>query len=121
MHVEAYSKTITTDAGGDATDYIGPVTGRILAIHYAKDDFAAGVDFAITAKDTGDGLWTEADVNAAKSVYPRAQVHDLVGAVRTLDGTRAMAEPVAVANQQVKVVIAQGGNAKSGTFTVIVG
>jgi len=121
MFIQRKSVTITTDADGDATDYISVDHGRILSIHYAKTDFADGVDFTITSEATGEGLWTESNVNAAKSVYPRVPVTDQVGGGVTYDGTNEIYEPIAMAGDRVEIVIAQGGDTKSGTFTVLIG
>jgi len=49
------SVTMTTDSSGDATSYVGDgvLHGNIHAIRYVKDDFADGVDVAITGNTSG--------------------------------------------------------------------
>lgn len=121
MFAQKKTVTVTTDGSGAATAYSEPVTGRILAIHYRKTDFADGVDFAITLENTGEGLWTQADQNAAAIKYPRVAVHDQVGVAATLDGTRAMRDHIVAVVDRVKIIIAQGGAAKVGNFDIIVG
>lgn len=121
MHVERHAVAITTNGSGAGTGYTPVVSGRVLAIVYAKTDYADGVDMTVTAEATGQAIWAQENVNAAAVVYPRAQVHDGTGTAMTYDGTRAVAEPVAVANDRVKIVVAAGGDTKSGTFHVIVG
>lgn len=121
MHVERHSVSVTTASDGSATVYSPVITGRVLAVIYVKGTFDNGADFTITAEATAEGLWTESDVNASKAVYPRVGVHDAVGVAATLDGTRAMRDALHLANDRVKIVIAQGGNAKAGTFIIIVG
>lgn len=121
MYTERHVVAVTTAADGTATAYTPVVSGRVLAIHYLKTDFTDGVDFTVTAEATGEGLWTEVNVNAAKSVYPRAAVHDVAGVAATLDGTRAMRDAVALAHDRVKIVVAAGGAAKTGTFHVVIG
>ena len=121
MYIERKSVTLVTDASGDATGYVSVANGRVLAIHYVKTDFADGVDFTITCEATGEGLWTESNVNAAKSVYPRVPVTDQVGGGVTYDGTNEIYEPVAMASDRVEIVIASGGNTKTGEFIVIIG
>jgi sirohydrochlorin ferrochelatase len=124
MYAERHAVTVVTDGSGNAVAFSPVVTGRVLAIRYVKAGSGAyddGVDFAITAEATGENLWTESNVNAAKSVYPRAGVHDLAGAARTYDGTNAVAEPVALAQDRVKISIAQGGAAKTGAFHILIG
>jgi hypothetical protein len=122
MFVQRQSITITTDAGGDATAYVAVQHGRVLQIHYVKDNFDNGVDFTITSEATGQTIWTESNVNASKTVAPRQATHATDGSASLY---AAAGEPVedaiALANDRVKIVIAQGGNAKSGTFHVVTG
>ena len=121
MHVERHSVAVTTASDGSATVYSPVITGRVLAIIYVKTNFTDGVDFTITAEATGETLWTESNVNAAVAKYPRVAVHDTVGVAATLDGTRAMRDAIHVAQDRVKIVLAAGGNATTGSFIIIVG
>jgi len=116
MYVEKHTVAIETDASGDAVAYTPNVTGRIHAIIYQKDDFADGVDFTITLESTGESLWTDTNVNAAEKVYP------VVAANLGADGAAStiLQVPILAADDRVKIVVAQGGNAKAGTFQVIV-
>lgn len=115
------SVEVTTAADGTATAYSSRVSGAVHSIHYEKVDFADGVDFTITAEKTGEQLWVESNVNAATARYPRAATHTPAGAAAlyAAGGTAVLDKP-AVANDRIKVVIAQGGNAKSGTFHFLV-
>uniref|UniRef100_UPI0015598096 hypothetical protein n=1 Tax=Enterococcus faecalis TaxID=1351 RepID=UPI0015598096 len=93
-------------------------------IEYVKDGangFANGVDFAITGKRTGINLWTQNDVNASAVVAPRQPTHSQagVGSLYAAGGTAVQAR-VALANDQIRIAIAQGGNAKVGTFHILV-
>ena len=115
-----YSKVaVTVSAGGAATAYSPRISGKLHSITYEKVDYADGVDFTITSERTGEGIWTASDVNASATKYPRAAAHDLVGVAATLDGTRAMRAEVALANDRVKIVIAQGGVSKTGNFIIL--
>jgi hypothetical protein len=113
--------TLTTAADGTVIGYSPRLSGKVHAIIYSKTDFADGVDFTITAEATGETIWTETNVNASAVRYPRAPTHSTAGvaALYAAGGTGVLA-PVAVANDRVKFSIAQGGNAKSGTFHVLV-
>lgn len=113
--------TITTDASGDATAYIDAGVGYLQTIIYTKVDFANGVDFTITGEDSGLTLWTESDVNASKTVFPRSSTQDVNGAdlLYAASGTKVGGK--ILLTERIKIVIAQGGNAKSGTFKAIVG
>ncbi len=112
---------VVTAADGTATAYSSYLSGKIHSIHYLKTDFADGVDFTITADRTGETLWTESNVNAATVRYPRAATHSTVGVASLYaSGGTAVQAPVAMAADRVKIVIAQGGNAKSGAFHILV-
>ncbi|MFZ5736315.1 MAG: hypothetical protein ACOY6K_05470 [Pseudomonadota bacterium] len=116
-----YKVTVTTAADGTATAYTPRLSGKINQIEYVKTDFADGVDFTITGEATGIGLWTESNVNAAAVRAPRQPTHSQVGValLYAASGT-AVADRIALASDRVKIAIAQGGNAKSGTFHVLV-
>ncbi len=86
-----------------------------------KTDFADGVDFAITGEATGIGLWTESNVNAAAVRAPRQPTHSQVGAALLYAaGGTAVTDKIGIANDRAEIVIAQGGNAKSGAFHILV-
>lgn len=112
---------VTTAADGTATAFSPRVSGKVHSIRYAKVDFADGVDFTITADATGENIWTEANVNAAATRAPRQPTHGADGAASLYAaGGTAVQVPVAVANDRIKVVIAQGGNAKKGNFHFLI-
>jgi hypothetical protein len=112
---------IVTAVDGSATVYSPRVSGKIHSIQYVKTDFAAGVDFAVTAEATGENIWTESDVNASAVRYPRAATHTQAGAAALYaSGGVGVLDKIAVANDRIKIVIAQGGNAKSGVVHVLV-
>lgn len=118
-----YETTVTTAADGSATAYLpsaGKARGLLESIQYEKVDFADGVDFTITDEETGESLWTDTNINASEIVRPRAPVMDQAGAARLYAaGGTAVADKIAVVSR-IKIVIAAGGNAKSGIFRVLV-
>ena len=116
-----YRVPVTTIADGSATAYSPRLSGNVVQIEYVKTDFANGVDFAITGEATGIGLWTEADVNASAVRAPRQPTHSQVGAALLYAAAgAAVAAPVALASDRVKIVLAAGGNVKSGVFHILV-
>lgn len=121
MHVEKHSVAITTNGSGAGTGYTPPVTGRVLGIRYVKTDFADGIDFTVTVEDTGEAILTVSDVNASASFYPRPAVHDAAGAVLEYVADFPLGEPIAVAFDRIKIVVASGGDTKTGTFHVVIG
>lgn len=116
-----YKVAVTTAADGTATAYTPRLAGSLHAIHYVLTDFAAGVDFTITSEATGETLWTETNVNASTVRYPRGATHSTAGAAALYAaGGVAVLDKPALANDRIKIVIAQGGNAKVGTFHFLV-
>lgn len=122
MYAEKHTVSLTTDASGDATEYSGVITGKIVSVRYVKDDFADGVDFAITAEDTGETIWAEDNINASETVAPRQPTHSTAGAAAlyAAAGT-AVNDDIVLVKDRVKIVVANGGDTKSGTFHIIVG
>jgi hypothetical protein len=119
--IQRISKTVATIADGSATDFTAAFTGKIVAVEYVKDTYDNGVDFTITVENSGENVWVESDVNASTVRRPRAATHSTAGvaALYAAAGT-AVLEQIAVANSRLKIVLAQGGNVKSGTFHVVV-
>ena len=122
MVMRAYQVNVTTGGGGGATVFSPRVSGRLHAIHYRKNPttpFADGVDFTITKVNTGESLWTDTNVNATESVYPRVAVHDGAGnAVLYAAGGTPVRERFGLGADRVKIVIAQGGASKAGAFII---
>lgn len=122
MYARRHTVSVTTAADGSATAYTPTtVNGRILSIQYVKTDFDNGVDFTITTETTGQGLWTESNVTASKTVAPRQPTHDQVGgAALYAAGGTAVGGPIFACGERVKIAIAQGGNTKLGQFRVVI-
>lgn len=111
---------VTTDGAGAATAYSGRVTGRLSQIRYVKTDFANGSTFTITSEATGETLWTETGVNASATRAPRQATHGTDGAAALFAaGGAAVQDKIALANDRVKIVIANGGATKTGTFHIL--
>jgi hypothetical protein len=119
--IRKFTVAATTNASGAATVYSPYLSGYLESIEYVKTDFADGVDFTITADATGETLWTESNVNAAATKRPRAATHSTAGvaALYAADGTAVNAR-IALGRDKVKIVIAEGGNAKTGAFVITV-
>lgn len=125
MSVKRYPVTITTATGGAGTGYTsGDVRGVIDSIQYVPHGttpYANTVDVTITAEDTGTPILAVINVLAAFTYRPRAAGHDTSGAALLYAaGGTAVTVPIAVVGERVKIVLAQGGDAKVGTFYVTV-
>ena len=120
-YAEAHTVELTTDASGDAIGYTPVITGKIATIIYVKDDLADGVDFTITTEKTEQNLWVESNVNSSKTVSPRQATHDTSGVASLYAGSGEPVEDyIIAASERVKIVVAQGGDTKNGTFKIIV-
>lgn len=125
MYVERHSVEIETDASGDATAYTPVVTGMIQQVRYVPDGTApldTGADVDITGDTSGIVIFDKDNIGtSAFAVAPRQPTHD-TGGVASLYA--AAGEPVedriAVALERLKVVVAQGGASKTGTFHIYV-
>ncbi len=120
-HAQRLVVAVTTIADGSATAYSdGPVTGKISQIRYVKTDFDNGSTFTITSEATGETIWTETGVNASATRAPRQATHSTAGvAALYAGGGAAVNDKIALANDRIKIVIAAGGNVKTGTFHVV--
>ena len=119
--IQRFTVVVGTDGAGDATAYTPFFVGKISQIRYVKDTYDNGVDFAITLEQTGENVWTESDVNASATRAPRQATHTVAGAASLYAaGGQPVLNSIAVAQDRVKIVIAQGGATKSGTFHVLV-
>jgi hypothetical protein len=116
-YAQRIAVAVTTAADGSATAYSPVVTGKLSHIRYAKTDFADGSTFTITSEATGETLWGESAVNASATRAPRQATHSTAGAASLYAaGGAAVNDKIALANDRIKIVIASGGDTKTGTF-----
>lgn len=121
MTIRKFTVAATTDSGGAATVYSPYLSGYLCSIQYVKTDFADGVDFTITVDGTAQTLWTESDVNAAITKSPRVPTYTTAGVASLYaSGGVAVNDKIAIGRDRVKIVIAQGGNVKTGSFNILV-
>lgn len=121
MTIRRFEVTVTTASDGSATAYSPYLSGYIHSIQYVKTDFADGVDFTITAEANGQAIWSESDVNAAVTKAPRLATHTVAGAAALYaSGGVAVLDRIALSRDRVKIVLAQGGNVKTGKFVIMV-
>jgi hypothetical protein len=115
--------SVTTDAGGDATAFTPVAFGRVLQLRYVPDgtsplDTAADLD--ITLKESGVVVANHDNIgtSAFTKVYRQA-THGIDGSASLYAaGGEPTEDHVFVAGEPIKLVIASGGNAKSGTLVV---
>jgi hypothetical protein len=119
-----FTVVATSDGSQVGTHYTPWISGYIESIQYVKDGttpYTDGVDFTITTDVTGENIWTDTNVNASEVVRPRAATHSTAGvaAVYAAAG-EAVTDRIALAADRVKIVLAQAGASKTGTFVITV-
>ena len=107
--------SVTTDASGDAAVFGHSLNGKLYAIEYHPGDIATGATLTVTCNGVGvKPLLTQA--NAGTAVlwkYPRDLVHAVADGA-ALTGTSGGDRTMPILAGVLKVVVASGGNAKSG-------
>lgn len=117
---------VTTDAGGDATAFTAVTFGRILQVRYVPDGTSpidTGADLDITLKESGVVVANHDNIgtSAFTKVY-RQPTHAIDGSASLYAaGGEPTEDHIFVAGEPIKLVIASGGNAKSGTFYIWTG
>lgn len=108
--------SITTDASGNGSAEIQKVLGRVYAVQLVDGTFDDGVDVTLTSEDADLSIpiLAKLNFNTDQMVYPR------VACALNTDGTGLTVYDMPICNGTLKAVIAQGGNAKSGSFKVFV-
>lgn len=120
MTIRRFNVPVTVDAAGAATVYSPSISGKICQVAYVKTDYANGVDFVITADETGETIWAEDNVNATTTRSPRVPTATTAGVAALYAGTGAVNTRISLDTDRVKIVIANGGVSTTGTFIIIV-
>ena len=119
-YAQRHVVSITVNSSGDGTDYTPVVTGLISTIRYVTTDYDNGVDFTITAEATGETILAVTNITASTTWAPRQATCTTAGVASLYAGSgTAVNDKIAVANDRVKIVVAQGGNATSGAFHIV--
>jgi len=111
---------MTTNTSGACTAYTGvPVDGRVDTVQYVKTDFENGSTMTLTGATTGIAIWAQTGVNASATVAPRQATHSTAGVAALYAGSgTAVLDKIPISGERLKVVVANGGSAKTGTLYV---
>lgn len=118
--------TAVTDASGDFTGYTAePVFGLVHSIRYVPDGSSpldTGADLDITGEDTGIVVADKDNIGtSAFTVMPRfATTDQALAASLYASGGEPVEDRIAIAGERMKLVIAQGGDTKTGVFHILV-
>lgn len=120
--IQRHVVTVTTDGAGDGTGYTEyPVYGLVHAVRYVKVDYANGIDATITGESSGIAVLAVTNMDATATYLPRfATVDNVAAASLYAAAGEPVEDRVPVAMERVKIVVAQGGAATSGTFHIFV-
>lgn len=126
MYVTRETLTLTVDASGDATVYSERVQGRVLQLRYVPDattPLDTGADLTITGEDTGVAIATLVNIGtAALTKVPRQATHGIDGSASLYAAAgEPVEEPVYLAGERIKCVVAQGGVSKTGQLHIFIG
>lgn len=126
MYPQRLTVPIAVDASGNATAFSDLVYGQVLAVYYVVDGtnpLATDADFTITGDVTGASIITITNIGTSSIEYlPRAATCDAAGAASLYaSGGTAVTSPVTLANERIKIVVAQGGTSKVGTLHFVIG
>jgi len=114
MKLSRFTVNITTDDQGDAVAYSPQCNGLVRTVEYVRPTSSgldAATDIDIIADVSGAVIWTNDDLSASKVIHPLAQAQDNTGA----DIVGAYA-PICLADERIKITVANGGNTLSGQF-----
>jgi len=126
MGITRHRIEVVTDASGDFTGYTqGAVNGLIEHYQYTPDGanpLATGADLDITGDKTAIVVANQDNIGTSaftKAVRQATHGVDGVAAVYAAGGSPVL-DKIAIAGERLKLVIAAGGNAKSGIFDIVV-
>ena len=127
MQVQRHTVALAVDASGDQTTYTTDnITGRVLQIRYVPDastPLDTGADLTITGETTGTAIITITNIGTSAIAYaPRLAICGITGTASLFAaGGTAVQDQIYIANERVKIVVAQGGASKLGTLYLTVG
>lgn len=127
MNAIKHTVVVTTGASdGKGSGYTPVINGRILNVIYVKGESAVaytdGVDVDVTTEDTALSILNKDNLDTSATFAPRQAIHSITGAAALYASEgEAVTDFIYVANERLKIAVENGGNSKTGTFTVIVG
>jgi hypothetical protein len=116
--IESVTTTITTDASGDATVYLGSrLRGKVLAIKYEPGSLYFRADLTITGETTEVPILIVSDGGTSDVwFFPRRLASDHADESTSADDYR----DIYVLNERIKVVVANAGDEDTGTITIYI-
>jgi len=117
--------SVTTSAGGAFTGYTNVVTGCVLQVTYVPGgspiDTNGDIDFTGEVSGTVIANHDNIGTSLFTAAYRQATVGVTGAAALYAGGGTAVNDLICVANERIKLVVANGGNVTTGSFYVYVG
>src|SRR5664280_3807786 len=126
MAITNYLVSVTTDASGAFTGYTPmPVSGHLEHIRYvpnASTPLDTGAGIVVTGESSSIPIVAKTSIGTtAFTLAPRQATHAVAdGSAATYDGTHGILDKITFAGERIKLVVASGGNVKSGVFEILV-
>lgn len=112
--------SITTDGSGNATVYSPPTFGMVVAVRYvpaAVNALDTGASLTITDSGTGLQVLSQSTLGtSSRDWWPRAFTVSTTGVAALFAGGGSNVLDLVPVAGAIKVVVASGGSAKSGTL-----
>lgn len=118
MRLTRVSVPVLTNAEGAATVYTPALNGMIRSVRYIKPTSGGldgGTDIDIVTDKGAVVIWDKDDLAESTVIYPMVPAQDNTGA--DVAGSYA---PIPVCDEQIKITVANGGNAGAGTFEFLI-
>lgn len=110
---------MVTNSSGESTAFTPNMRGLLQAIHYTKSStgtaLSTGATLTVTGENSGITFLSRALSDSSDLTFqPRGRTHF------STNGAESGGEnQLPVCNERVKLVLSGGGNAKTGTFRVV--
>ena len=118
MRLTRVSVAVVTDESGDAVVYTPALNGMVRSVRYIKPD-SGGLDndsdIDIVTDKGAVVVWDKDNLAASAVIYPMVQAQYNTGTL--VEGSYA---PIPVCDERIKITVANGGNAGTGTFEFII-
>lgn len=114
--------SFTTDASGDVTvGVIGAAYGKVVAVYFDAGDLDTGADITLRDQRTGFAILTLTNAGTAdRIIRPTVNLSLQDGAAVAAAATSTDVYRDLFVAGKLSLVVAQGGNAKSGKLDIVV-
>jgi len=112
---------IAVDASGDATVYSSVIRGTLRHLRYLPGTLDTGADLTVTLETSGIEVLAKLNAGTSDITYsPQQKVQKNADGADALFSTgNEVRTPIFIANERVKIVVAQGGVSMAGSIIIV--